>query len=451
MRALSVILLSVMLLVGCGPTETTVDGGVLGHVLVFKPRHPPTGLVFLLSDGRGWSSEMTRAAKQLRNGGLIVAGIDSATMLATLARDQDKCHDVTGAFETVSQSIQSSAKLDFYRLPILAGIKEGAVLALAGLWQAGPETIAGAVTVDFDPNLRGVVPLCADPPAFRTPDNKQFTYNPPLHMFGWWKAAWTAVASDGARQFARAAGASVPAIETGSGLPTRVLVRMLERNGGNSAKIAGDAFQLGDLPVIQVPGGPGASDIAIIFSGDGGWRDLDRTLGEILSKAGVEVLGVDCLRYFWSAKSPETVATDLDGLIRQILRRTGNARIALIGYSFGADILPAVFNRLSAEARQHVILLSLLAPARDAHFVIHLEGWLGGDSQEDAVPISPEIARIDPQRLQCVYGEEEAGESGCLDRHLKTAQVIGIPGGHHFDEDYQSLAKRILARLRDTS
>lgn len=144
MRSLCIMLVSVTLLIGCEPTEPTVDGGPLGRVLVFEPGYQPAGFVFLLSDGRGWSSEMTRAAEQIRKHGLIVAGIDSASALANLARDQDRCLEVTGAFETVSQSIQKSAKLDFYSLPILAGIKEGAVLALAGLWQAGPETVAGA-------------------------------------------------------------------------------------------------------------------------------------------------------------------------------------------------------------------------------------------------------------------------------------------------------------------
>ena len=450
MRFLCIMLLSVMLLFGCEPREATIDGGPLGRVLVFEPTYQPTGFVFLLSDGRGWSSEMARAAEQLRERGLIVAGIDSASALANLARDQNRCLEVTGAFETVSQSIQKSAKLDFYSLPILAGIEEGAVLALAGLWQAGPETVAGAATVDFDPVLQGVVPLCADPPAVRTPDNKLFVYSPPKQMYGWWEAAWTRAASDAGRGFAEAASAIAPPIEAGS-MPTRVLVRMLERNGETRAKSVGDVLKLGDLPVIEIPGKPGAGDVAIIFSGDGGWRDLDRTLGEILSNAGVKVLGIDCLRYFWSEKSPDTVAADLDNLIGQISRRTAKARIALIGYSFGADILPAVFNRLRAPARQHIDLLSLLAPGRDAHFVIHLAGWLGGDPQRDAVPIAPEIARIQSQRLLCIYGEDEADESGCLDGHFKTAEVIGIPGGHHFDENYEALAKRILTHLRDAS
>jgi type IV secretory pathway VirJ component len=375
--------------------------------MVFSPRDHPTGLVFLLSDATGWSGQMTTVAEHLRQRGLIVVGIDTAGVLASLARAKEDCHGLTDAFETMSQSIQKQAALRFYLLPILAGIREGSVLALAGLWQAGPETIGGVATVDFEPTLSGAVPLCADPPPEKTGDGKAFLYFPPRQLFGWWQAAWTDTPSEAARRFASAAGAAVPPIETGS-----------------------------------------KSHFAIIFSGDGGWRDLDRTLGEILSNAGVDVIGIDCLRYFWSEKSPETVAADLDKLIGDVRRRTDKARIALIGYSFGADILPAVFNRLGPEARRHVDLLSLLALGKDAHFEIHIEGWLGGDPQQDASPIAPELARIDPRLIQCVYGEEEADESGCLDSHLDAAQVVGIPGGHHFDEDYEALAQRILARMR---
>ena len=158
-RALALALLSLALAIGCEPTESTVDGGVLGRVLVFEPDDQPTGLVFLLSDGRGWSGDMTRAAKHLRKRGLIVAGVDTAAVLTNLARDRKDCHDLTGAFERTSQTIQKSADLQFYFLPVLAGIKEGGILALAGLWQAGPETIGGVATVDFDPKLPGIVPL----------------------------------------------------------------------------------------------------------------------------------------------------------------------------------------------------------------------------------------------------------------------------------------------------
>jgi type IV secretory pathway VirJ component len=445
-------MLSALLLGGCGGPATgpaTADGGILGKVMVFSPSDRPTGLVFLLSDARGWSPQMTTAAKHLRKRGLIVVGVDTPTVLANLGREQEDCHGLTDAFETTSQSIQKQAALQFYFLPTLAGIKEGAVLALAGLWQAGPETIGGVATIDFEPTLPGAAPLCADQPAEKV-EGRGFLYAPPRELFGWWQAAWTDRPSVAARQFASAAGAVVPPAETRaeSKTPSRLLTAMLDWGSGERSRDTEGALELGGLPVVELPSRPGATKIAIILSGDGGWRDLDRTLGEILANAGIDVIGIDCLRYFWSSKSPETVASDLDKLIEDLARRAPNARITLVGYSFGADILPAVFNRLGPAARDHVVLLSLLALGRDAHFEIHVEGWLGGDPQEDAAPIAPEIARIDPRLIQCIYGEEEADESGCLDPYLKSAQVVGIPGGHHFDEDYEALAQRILARMR---
>jgi type IV secretory pathway VirJ component len=445
--------LSALLLAGCGGAETgqtKVDGGILGEVTVFSPGDHPTGLVFLLSDAGGWSGRMTTAAKHLRKRGLIAVGVDTAAVLANLARAKEDCHELTDAFETTSHTIQKQAALRFYFLPALAGIREGAVLALAGLWQAGPETIGAVATVNFEPTLSGAVPLCADPPAVDTSDSKGFLYSPPKQLFGWRQAAWTEPPSQAAREFASAAGAVFPPAETGAGskTPLRLLTAMLDWGSEEHSRNAEGALELGGMPVVELPGRPGATNIAIILSGDGGWRDLDRSVGEILANAGIYVIGIDCLRYFWSEKSPETVASDLDRLIEDLARRTPKARIALVGYSFGADVLPAVFNRLGPAARDRVVLLSLLALGRDAHFEIHAEGWLGGDPQEDALPIAPEIARIDPRLIQCIYGEDEADESGCLDPHVNSAQVVGIPGGHHFDEDYEALAQRILARMR---
>ena len=453
MIALRALALSALLLANCGgPVQepTTIDGGILGEVTVFSPGDRPTGLVFLFSDARGWSSQMTTAAKHLRKRGLIVAGVDTAMVLTNLGREQEDCHGLTDAFETTSQAIQKQAALRFYFLPTLAGIREGAVLALAGLWQAGPETIGGVATVDFEPTLPGAVPLCADPPAEKAAEGRGFLYAPPRQLFGWWQAAWTGRPSEAARQFASAAGAVVPPAETGAEAmaPSRLLTAILDWGSEERSRNGEGALELGGLSVVELPGRPGARNIAIILSGDGGWRDLDRSVGEILANAGIHVIGIDCLRYFWSEKSPETVASHLGKLIEDLARRTPKARIALVGYSFGADVLPAIFNRLDAEARDQVVLLSLLALGRDAHFEIHAEGWLGGDPQEDALPIGPEIARIDPRLIQCIYGEDEADESGCLDPRVNSAEVVGIPGGHHFDEDYEALAQRILARMR---
>ena len=64
----------------------------------------------------------------------------------------------------------------------------------------------------------------------------------------------------------------------------------------------------------------------------------------------------------------------------------------LIGYSFGADILPFAYNRAAPDAeRAHVHRLSLLGLSGSADFVIHVAGWLGVDSERRHPADRPEL------------------------------------------------------------
>ncbi|MBK8175244.1 MAG: virulence factor family protein [Rhodospirillales bacterium] len=446
------LLLPVLAVAACN-RETTMDDDLLGKVAVFAPEHNPTGFVFLLSDAKGWAPEMSRLAKHLRRHGLIVAGIDSVTLLANLAKDNAvPCHTLTGAFETMSQTIQKEHALAVYALPVLAGIGDGAVVALAALWQTGPQTFSGAVTADFVPVLRSIGPLCADPPA-EPANGGVYVYSAPPGGLsgGWWQAAWSTPPEPATREFAKAAGAATPLVHTSIASPTALLGKLLDWSTAERARRAVDALKLGDLSVVDLPGRTGSTDVAIILSGDGGWRDLDRSLGEILAATGVHVIGIDCLRYFWHEKSPGEVAADLARLIAQIINENSAAKISLIGYSFGADVLPAILKRLPTDTRSRIVFISLLALGKDAHFEIKVSGWFGGDSTSDAQPLSPELAGINVARVQCIYGEDETDESGCLDRQLQGADIVHLPGGHHFDEDYSRLAEIILRRMRATS
>ena len=52
--------------------------------------------------------------------------------------------------------------------------------------------------------------------------------------------------------------------------------------------------------------------MAVVYSGDGGWRDIDKEIAGRLQELGIPVVGVDSLRYFWSERTPERIAADLD-------------------------------------------------------------------------------------------------------------------------------------------
>ena len=130
---------------------------------------------------------------------------------------------------------------------------------------------------------------------------------------------------------------------------------LVERTARDTAPPAPVA--LGNLPVIEVParaGAPPTDLLAIILSGDGGWAGLDKEVAQALAEHGIPVAGLDSLRYFWSARTPQRLAGDIDRMIRYYLEHFGKQRVLLIGYSQGADVLPFAVNRLApATARAY--------------------------------------------------------------------------------------------------
>lgn len=80
----------------------------------------------------------------------------------------------------------------------------------------------------------------------------------------------------------------------------------------------------------------------------------------------------------------------------------------LTGYSFGADVLPAIYNRMPENEQQRVDAIILLAFARTGSFEIEVEGWLGNAGKEAAT--GPEMAKLPPEKVVCIYGAEEVDE-----------------------------------------
>lgn len=207
--------------------------------------------------------------------------------------------------------------------------------------------------------------------------------------------------------------------------------------------IADDANGGLNIPVVEVPSSQPSDTVTLFLSGDGGWRDLDKDVaGDMAKSGGYPVVGIDTLRYYWEHKSPEQTATDLSELMAHYRQKWGAKHFVLAGYSFGADVLPAIYNRLPEEDKARVDGIILLAFARSGSFEIAVEGWLGASGKEAAT--GPEMAKLPADKVFCVYGVEEKDESGCTEA-TAPGQKQQLPGGHHFDEDYPALAKRLIA------
>ncbi|TAN05945.1 MAG: virulence protein [Rhodanobacteraceae bacterium] len=219
-------------------------------------------------------------------------------------------------------------------------------------------------------------------------------------------------------------------------------------------------------PGVTAPAGRG-DVLTILYSGDGGWADLDKRLGTVFAARGIPVIGINSFKYFWRARSPDIAAEQLDTLIATSLAKYHKQRVWLVGFSFGADALPSLIDRLPAATRARITQLVLLSPSRDITFEIQFEGYMMTQGRIKAFvktltekfnpvpqyPAMPAVVALDNQfPVACFYGLRDKDESLCTQAGLPGwVKVDGRPGGHHFKEGYVALAGELLAALPASS
>jgi type IV secretory pathway VirJ component len=200
-----------------------------------------------------------------------------------------------------------------------------------------------------------------------------------------------------------------------------------------------------DLPVTEVPASGATDEFALLLSGDGGWAGLDQELAARLAASGVPTVGFNSLKYFWTERTPDETARDVARVLRHYLAAWNKQRVILVGYSFGADVLPFVVNRLPPDLRARLASVNLLGIDSNASFEVRIADWVGGDNA--GAPTRPELAALAPVPVLCIYG---AGESDSICPSLPAGSVAReqIGTGHHFGGEYDRLADRILAFAR---
>jgi type IV secretory pathway VirJ component len=207
------------------------------------------------------------------------------------------------------------------------------------------------------------------------------------------------------------------------------------------------AQSLRDLPLTEVSATtkPEEDALAVLISGDGGFADLGQTIAKGIAGHGIPVVGLNSLKYFWKKRTPEQTATVVTAIIRYYSSAWGKRRVILIGYSFGADILPFVVNRLPADLRANIAVVALLGLSTDATFEFHPLNWLGL-SIGQTLPTAPEIAGLSDLNVLCVYGVDET--SSLCPQLTQPITIVQLPGGHHFDRDYAEIVQQIVKAAR---
>jgi type IV secretory pathway VirJ component len=417
---------------------------------VYASSGPATSFAFLLSGDEGWDRSADMLAELLSQQGAMVVGIDLAKFKAVLEADGGQCVFPDGDLENLSHFVQAYFHNSTYLPPILVGSASGGALAYAVLAQAPKDTFASALSLGFCPTLNLSKPLCKGSGLefSRSTHGSGVDLLPSKNLRNPWVvliAAKTASCPvEVTREFvSHVHGAAVAALPDVP--PKSVSAAFAKLAAANSTHALPPApAALGDLPVSEVAAQPGAepSDaFAILMSGDGGWAGLDQDIAAALSARGIPVVGLDSLRYYWTARTPDGVAADTDRIIRYYSSHFGKKRVLLIGYSQGADVLPFAVNRLPQDTKAQVALMAILGMSEHALFEFHVSSWISDDTS--GPPTLPEVNRITGVPVLCIYGEDEH-DSLCPKLDPAKFKIVKVKGGHHFNGDYAALAEQIL-------
>jgi len=205
---------------------------------------------------------------------------------------------------------------------------------------------------------------------------------------------------------------------------------VLKRN--RFAKHQGAVTNDFDLPVVFYPAdNAGSRRLLLLLSGDGGWLEFNDKLAVDLSKKGFNVVGFNSRSYFWQQRAPEETAEDIVRLLNYYRLRLKTNRIYLSGYSFGADVVPFIYNRLPALTKKRVVGITLLSPFSSTDFMVRTADLLNLSGDDKKYKVAAELEKIRIP-VYCFYGEKENPKSLSLFKkrnfHLKK-----VPGDHHYE------------------
>jgi type IV secretory pathway VirJ component len=408
---------------------------------------PEKGLLIYLAQGHTKTTE--EYARQFASLSYYVAIIDNQTLLNSEIDQKKQCLNLAEKLSDISRQIKSHLNIDTNELPILVGTDESAASIYAAIAQASEHIFHAAVSINFSKILPNHSPLCGQESFIQNTHNQQLIpikrLPTSLYTFQNGNALPNLVDAHFAENISnlkltisdeKKQTAQTEAIQVLQWLDPRLADQISSDASGS------------DLPLIEVPSDQAqlpvkSETLAIILTGDGGWAEIDKNIAKLLAENGVSTVALDSLSYFWKMRTPDETAKDVGSIISQYLEKWHKKKVILIGYSFGADVLPFVVDRFNAETRNKIALIALLGMGETAAFEFRLSSWMNADTDPHRLPILPEIEKMTWANTICIYGIKDT-DANCLPMEKFGIKVISMPGDHHFDKKYDDLVRHIL-------
>jgi type IV secretory pathway VirJ component len=447
----------------CFGEEKTLQFRAFGEVhLYFNSPRPANVVLFTSGDG-GWNTGVIDMAKALASLDSLVVGIDIVHYLQVLSRSSEKCLYPAGDLELLSKFVQNKLDYTSYVAPILVGYSSGATLVYTALVQAPSITFKGGISLGFCPDLQLAKPLCrGEGLQWKVASNgKKFVFLPSTTLQVPWIAMQGTIDQvcdpSITEEFVSGVknGSIITLPKVGHGFSKQEnwmpeFKKAFQEIATATAQTAQlpPSGDLKDLPLVEVPSpGSAGETLALLITGDGGWASPDAGIARKLVEAGIPLVGLNSLKYFWRARTPEETASDIERILAYYLSSWHKNKVILIGYSFGADVLPVTINLLPSEFRSRITLTVLISASHSASFKFELSDWIKSSSPKDSIPTLPEIKKMQGMKILCVYGEHDE-DVLCKDIDPKWVQIFTFPGGHKVGNNFEPIADAILKQFR---
>ncbi|MDB5013042.1 MAG: hypothetical protein JWQ25_1244 [Daejeonella sp.] len=182
--------------------------------------------------------------------------------------------------------------------------------------------------------------------------------------------------------------------------------------------------------------------LVVMLSGDGGWQEFNDKLAMHFSRRRFNTIGFNSRSYFWNKRTPEETTSDIVYAIVKYNKNWKADRIILCGYSFGADVMPFIYNRLPKAIKDKVVAIQLLSPFLSTDFDVHMGDILGTGVDNRDYKVGEEIRKIVDIPIYCFYGKDEYPKS-LEDLKQKNFSITILPGDHHYKDAFVQIVNSL--------
>ncbi len=447
--------------------------GRFGKIIIYHPAKTPTSVALFISGDGGWEHGVINMAKDIALQGALVLGIDAKHYRSSLEKSFSNCYYPASDFENLSLYIQKKLKFPVYFKPVLIGYSYGATLTYGILLQAPSNTFKGGIGLGFSPDIESKKPLCKGEGLTQQVIKAGVSFylekarelSAPFIVLNGEKdkSCPFKVSAEFLKGIKNVELVALPKVGHGFSIADKWLPQFNSSYGKildapnfterkNSRTIFFNARRsipnLMDIPLVTIPPNhPSQLPFIVMISGDGGWTSFDQSFSENLAKKGFYIIGLDAQKYFWNAKTPERTTLDVLKVILQHEYQFHTREFILVGYSFGASVLPFIASKFPSSIKGQIKGLFAFSPDLTADFEIHLADMLSLATSQDEYDVLTEFRKIKAIPVICCFGSEEDKKVVKKFRqdHLK---VLILPGSHHFNNDFEELSNVITRNIK---